>query len=270
MTKIEPPSGSERTYLDAFRDTTAMPEAARDRVWARLSAGPLGPAGGEAANDAGPSLASAQAGGRAWLSARSGLLFAASAAVVTGAIVLAIRGAEPPVEPPPVEPALMAEARATPPVREPPDEDPIRAIRAQADTPSEAPSASLPHESEASPQAPQVEHRPPKRSPRRARAKPEPAPLVAASSLADERRLIERTHAALGKGELDLALSLLQRHALTFESGVFVEEREALLAIATCTAGRLDEGRRAALSFLASYPQAVLAARVRSSCALGE
>lgn len=258
MTMIEPPSGPERAYLDAFRNTSAMPDAARERVWARLSGGPIGPVGGEAANDAGPLLAAAGGGGRAWLS-RSGLLFGTSVAVVTGAIVLALQRSEPQLEPP-VELAVVAEPerRPTPPAQEIPT--PIQEIAPVAASTDPASTGTY---IEA---MPEPEPTIAKRSSKRARAKPELT--IQTSSLADERRLIEQTHAALGKGETDVALALLRRHAVEFATGVFVEEREALLAIATCTAGRLDQGRTAARSFLANYPQAVLAARVRSSCAL--
>jgi len=260
MTSIEPPSGPERAYLDAFREANAMPDAARERVWARLSGGPFGPVGGQAANDAGPLLAAANGGGPAWWS-RSSLLVGASVAVVTGMMVLALRGGDPPIEQPvSLAVASEAEPRAAPPVEQP-------AERVQAAAPVvDAPSEPAPLEVEI--RAPEPKQPTAGRSGKRARAKPEPA--VQTSSLADERRLIEQTHAALARGSAELALSLLRRHALEFGAGVFVEEREALLAIATCTAGRLDEGRTAARDFLANYPQAVMAARVRSSCALGD
>jgi hypothetical protein len=272
MTSIEPPSGPERAYLDAFRESTAMPDAVRERVWAKLSGGPFGPNGGpggptgEAANDAGPLLSAASGGGRTWLSS-SGVWVAASVAIVTGAIVLAMQSAEPRVDR--AEPAAVAEDRLTPSVPGPPEQPSEAIAPSEASEPSEA--IEPPNDAKAIEAAitPPSEQPLAKRS-KRARAKPEPAPAIQSSSLADERRLIEQTHAALGRGETDVALSLLHKHTRSFERGVFVEEREALLAIATCTAGRLDEGRAAARTFLADYPHAVLAARVRSSCAIGK
>jgi hypothetical protein len=256
MTDIEPPSRHERGYLEAFRDANAMPEATRERVWARLAGGPFGPVGGAAAND-GPLLEAVSGGGRAWLG-RSGLLVGASVAVVTGAIVLALINAEGPVEqrdPDPESPEVAAKVAAVaPPTDTIPELAPVQASEpANIEPPVKA-----------------AEPAPVASVAKRSRARIKPVPEVQQSSLADERRLIEQTHAALGRAEADVALALLRQHAREFEAGVFVEEREALLAIATCTAGRLDEGQAAALGFLASYPHAVLAARVRKSCALGD
>jgi hypothetical protein len=245
MSSIEPPSGPERAYLDAYRNNTAMPDAARERVWARLVGGPIGPVGGEAANDRGP-----------WLS-RPGLWIGVSAAVVTGVIVLALQRGDVVVEPPATNAVVVAEQRT---VAELPEE------RSQEIAPRAAPPgepAQL-EPSEPTPEKKSVTERP---APR-VRA-PEPA-AIQISSLADERRLIEQTHTVLGRGDAEAALTLLRQHAREFEAGVFVEEREALLAIATCTAGRFDEGQAAARDFLAQYPHAVLAARVRKSCAIGE
>lgn len=270
MNSIEPPSGPERSYLEAFRQASAMPEAARERVWARLAGGPVGPIGGEAANDAGPLLA-AGGGGRAWLSSRAGLWVAASVAVVSGAIVLSLGGDEPQHEV--TEQAIVAaEVDEPPSEREPPDEPPDPDNPGNEVNPSGAVSTPLEVASSTEPAPePILVKRSAKRAttPGRETSSDEPEPVVG-SSLAEERRLIERTHAALGKGEVDLALTLLRRHASLFEAGVFVEEREALLSIATCTAGRIDEGQAAAQRFLAAYPQAVLAARVRSTCKLGK
>lgn len=265
---IEPPTGPERAHVNAFRDANAMPDAARERVWARLAGGPLGPVGGEAANDAGPMLEAVSNGRRGWLS-RPGLLMGASVAVVTGAIVLALINAEAPVEQRTRDPELAAEpVERSAAVAQLDVEQAIETIGAQ-------PAEAIPVHSVAADIEPQVKAAEPaavgKRSASRARTKPVPlAAEMQTSSLADERRLIERTHAALSRGEAEVALTLLHQHAREFEVGVFVEEREALLAIATCTAGRLDDGRAAALEFLKSYPHAVLAARVRKSCALGD
>jgi hypothetical protein len=248
MSSIEPPSGPERAYLDAYRGSTAMPDAARERVWARLAGGPVGPVGGEAANDPGP-----------WLG-RPGLLIGASAAVVTAAIVLALQRERAPVEPPATNPVVVAEQRtpAGPPVE--------RTKKIVSAAPTSAP-AKVEPQLEPPPETPGAK----RVAPRARAAKPVQEPSASqTSSLAAERRLIEQTHAALGRGEADAALALLRQHAREFEAGVFVEEREALLAIATCTAGQLDDGRAAAREFLASYPHAVLAARVRKSCTLGE
>jgi hypothetical protein len=252
---IEPPSDQEHRYLDAFRDASAMPEAARDRVWARLAGGPVGPVGGAAANDAGPLLEAVGGGGRGWL-ARPGLLVGASVALVTGALVLALLDADAPAEQPSTTTVAVAEQQ--PQRHEVPSTE-------QAKLEPEIAPVELELEVKAVEPAPVA-----KRTAPRARVRTKPMPEAPTSSLADERRLIEQTHAALGRGEAASALSLLRKHEREFEAGVFVEEREALLAIATCTAGLLDDGRAAAQAFLASYPHAVLAARVRKSCALGD
>ena len=254
-------AGSERAYLDAFRDANVMPDAARERVWAKLAGGPVGPVGGAAANDAGPMLEAVGAGGRAWWS-RPGFLIGASVAVVSGALVLALSRGEPPVESRTSGPEVVVaaagpsgEGKREPIVEIP--QPPVEILEPEPLAPEEVKAVELVEV------APVV-----KRTSPRVRTKPMPQERT--SSLAEERRLIERTHAALGRGEPDVALTLLRQHAREFEDGVFVEEREGLRAIATCSAGQLDEGRVAALGFLKMYPQAVLAARVRKSCALGE
>lgn len=254
------PTEQERGYLSAYRDTNAMPDDARERVWARLAGGPIGPVGGAAANDGGPLLEAVGGGGRGWF-ARPGLLVGASVAVVTGAIVLALLDREPQSEQPTMEAAVAIE-QASPRDAVPPDEP-----KPLAPTPHDHEIKEL---EEAEPELNAVEPAPvAKRTAPRVRAR-DPKPDPKSSSLADERRLIERTHAALGRGEPASALALLRQHEREFQTGIFVEEREALLAIATCTAGQLDDGRVAARAFLASYPHAVLAARVRKSCAIGD
>jgi len=258
MISSEPPSGPERAYLDAFRDATAMPDAVRDRIARSLAGGgPLGPGGGAAANDL-PGLApTSAAGGSRWLSRSSVVM--ASLAVVSGALVLSLGGGGPPVE--------AAAAEIAPVVANSGDQRERELPTPAATSPTPAPTP-IPVE------APEPEPAPTQT----ATAKPKPSAKVETSapldrprtsSLAEERRLIEQAHAALAKGQSEAALAVLDRHAREFSSGVFVEEREALRVIAACSAGESAGSTAAAQRFLASYPHAVLAARVRSSCAIG-
>jgi outer membrane protein assembly factor BamD (BamD/ComL family) len=94
-------------------------------------------------------------------------------------------------------------------------------------------------------------------------ASSEPTP-----SLGRERELIEQVHAALAEGDTASARAHLDAHARDYAEGVFVQEREALVAIVDCKAGELARGRTLADEFLRAHPHAVLAARVRRACQL--
>lgn len=95
---------------------------------------------------------------------------------------------------------------------------------------------------------------------------PEPAPVASPSTLAEEMRILRSAQSALSAGDPDSALARLAEHARRFPTGAMVEEREAARIVALCRAGRREEARTAAATFLRERPTSPLAARVRTSC----
>jgi hypothetical protein len=84
-------------------------------------------------------------------------------------------------------------------------------------------------------------------------------------SVVEEARLLREAEAALRRGEIDTASTLLDTHARTFPHGVLVEEREAERVLVLC-AGSRDGARPAAERFVHEHPDSPLAGRVRDAC----
>lgn len=94
----------------------------------------------------------------------------------------------------------------------------------------------------------------------------EAPPPVEPSTLGEEVALIQKARKALLAKTPGEALTILRDHADRFPNGAMIQERRALLAIATCEANGADAGRASAESFLGKHPNAALADRVRSAC----
>ncbi|MBK7825909.1 hypothetical protein [Nannocystis sp.] len=86
------------------------------------------------------------------------------------------------------------------------------------------------------------------------------------SSLAAEAALLQRAQTALAAGDPEAALARLGEHARGFKDGVLARERDALRVTALCAAGRVGEGRAEAAAFLAAHAGSLLAERVRGAC----
>jgi hypothetical protein len=103
----------------------------------------------------------------------------------------------------------------------------------------------------------------------RAAAQPSPARVVPAEpDAADERAelaFVARINAALLGSKLRTVLALCTEHERRWPHGAFVQEREGLRAIASCGSGAMGAAAQAR-TFLASYPRAPLASRVREAC----
>lgn len=84
--------------------------------------------------------------------------------------------------------------------------------------------------------------------------------------VAEEVALMGRIRRAIQNDENDRALRLLRQHGRRFPTGVFADEREVSLAEALCAAGKVEQGREAASSFVAKNPRSSLAARARRAC----
>ena len=81
--------------------------------------------------------------------------------------------------------------------------------------------------------------------------------------------LLRQAKEATSHGDPSRALALLDDHASRFPKSALAQERRATRVLALCAAGRAQEARREAASFLADHPQSPLAPRVRDACADG-
>lgn len=249
----------ERDLLDAYRDHHAMPAASRARVGASLAGGPGGPGGGEgsaieSASEPwvrGSGAVAASGWSRPALVAAAGLLVAAGITLIVLGVASSARDPVARVEVSTGDPVARVGAATAEPTRVPePMPEPLAAA------PPTLAFEPIPESLAAAPRP-------------RARARqPKLAPPVTVPSLGRERELIEQAHAALAKGDTEAALAALDEHARSFASGVFAEEREGLDAITRCKAGQLELGKARAQDFLDRHPRAVLAARVRRTCAI--
>jgi hypothetical protein len=108
--------------------------------------------------------------------------------------------------------------------------------------------------------------------PKRREPRPAPAPVAqpALPDLGAEMALLQTANAALGRGQVEQALSVLANYDRTFGTGQLAEERSALGVLALCAAGRNDEAIRAHKRFLQRWPKSPLVARLVSSCAASE
>ena len=93
-----------------------------------------------------------------------------------------------------------------------------------------------------------------------------PAPAVEPSGLKEETALLGAANAALGRGDVNRALSLLDEYDRRPGAGMLAEERTVTGILASCAAGRLDAARAEARHFQARWPRSPLAARVDGSC----
>ncbi|HEY1691103.1 MAG TPA: hypothetical protein VGG39_03025 [Polyangiaceae bacterium] len=83
-----------------------------------------------------------------------------------------------------------------------------------------------------------------------------------ASTLAEERAILDRARAHLLSGEPAGALAAVDEHARLFRHGLLSEERDALRVEALVAARRFEPARAAAARFHAAYPRSMLAPAV--------
>jgi hypothetical protein len=245
----------ERDLLDAYREHHAMPAASRTRVWASL-AGPGGGGGGSAIESASEPWVAAGGGAVAVSGWSRPSLVAAAGLLVAAGITLIVLGIGGPSGDR-GESVAVVEPRVPASEPEPVIEPPSEPARVAAPRLVEVTMPEKTLEPIAEPPRPRARAR-----------KSAPEPIVTISSPSRERELIESAHAALAKGDTAAALAALDEHARDFAQGVFVEERQALDAIARCKSGDLEQGQVRARTFLDEHPRAVLATRVRRACEL--
>jgi hypothetical protein len=86
------------------------------------------------------------------------------------------------------------------------------------------------------------------------------------SEVAAEVHLLREAHLAMGAGDVDRALVLLDEHERRYPRGALGEERDATRIGALCALGRRVEAKDAAERFLRMTPRSLQAAAVRASC----
>ena len=104
-----------------------------------------------------------------------------------------------------------------------------------------------------------------------ARQPPAPRQLrTSATSLEDERRIVDAAQAALARGDTRSALASTEEHARQFPGGQLVAEREAIAVRALAVGGREAEARSRAARFLREHPNHVLTEVVEQAARMGE
>jgi type IV secretory pathway VirB10-like protein len=149
-------------------------------------------------------------------------------------------------------------------------------VRAKAERRAPAPSEPEPTKLEPAPAAvpapvpvPQVvavEPPEPEPQPTRASKRRNKRTNAGTSTFGDEFSLIRKAQRELASGHADAALATLREHERRFPKGSMNEDRLALRALALCSAGRRDEGRRAAKRLERRFPRSVYAERVNEAC----
>lgn len=230
-----------RDLIASEAQAVAPPPDARERGWARLTA----------AVEAGTApraelLAPAIHASIPWK------LFVALGLIV-GALAVALAGGwQSATDPPPASPVILPASPA--PVPPTPVVPPIAAPAEVVPTPPEVVSTpAVASESKPTANKPAVK----RRSSRGTEDN---------DDFAAELRLISGAQAALRDGDTVTALKRLKSHAHDYPAGHFVQDREALWAMALCASGS-RKGERLAASFLAAYPDSIHADRVRTACA---
>ena len=102
---------------------------------------------------------------------------------------------------------------------------------------------------------------------RRAPVAAPPVPVENVSSLKEETVLLGAANAALARGDVKRALSLLEDYDRRPGAAQLAQERAVTGILAACAAGKADAARAEARQFRARWPRSPLGARVDGSCA---
>jgi hypothetical protein len=91
------------------------------------------------------------------------------------------------------------------------------------------------------------------------------APKSNASTVTEERTLLDQARRQLASGEPVRALTFLEAHALRFGRGELVEEREAMWINVLARLGRGEEAKARGEQFQARFPKSLMGASVRAA-----
>lgn len=160
------------------------------------------------------------------------------------------------IEPPASAPVVVLAPPAPPqPVAEPVDRAPVLAP-SPASAPPEEPAREVPVPGSLAPPSP----------------RPRPRPIRSAAltptdedTFAAELRLLAQGHAALSRHDFAEALQVADKHRRTYPKGHFLEDRDALRALALCGAGDA-KAAEAVRRFLRAHPDSIHAVRVQDAC----
>jgi len=81
---------------------------------------------------------------------------------------------------------------------------------------------------------------------------------TASASMAEQLALLERARAALGRGDGNAALRMLDEHAREYPTSALSEEREALTIMALARAGQLEQAKARLTQFEARSPGSLM------------
>lgn len=180
---------------------------------------------------------------------------AAGAAVVAGAAAVWLatappaRPVDPLVAPPTSTPAPFVQLRVQPAGPSAAEAE----ARAEASTRGASPRAAVraPSAVEAPSASPELGRTP---------------PSTPTAQLAAEAALVRRAQAAVRDEDWARALALTEEHRAAFASGVLIEERLVLEAVAACGAGDAEREIRARSQLRRDHPESVHGARIERAC----
>lgn len=208
------------------RQAAVPPLGAKERVLARVLASVPPNPGGSGGGGAAAAPLPGITGGGAAL---AGALVFALAAVVGGGLYLA-RTRHPPEPAPTVEVTTPVVAPTASVVTAPPVSTPAEIVDLDVPRPTRA------------------------------------APSASVDSLAEELALIRSAQSALGSGNTNGALQILDQHAKRFPRGKLGQEREVTRVRALCRAGRLGEAQSLYRALAKGAPSSPHLASLRASC----
>jgi len=142
-----------------------------------------------------------------------------------------------------------------------PTADTLRSAPVPGDAPAQPPTQPATEPQPAAP-APSKEASQSQAEVKPAKARPAAKPKA---SVQAELALIRRTQSAVRSGSHGRALTLARQHATTYPSGAFVEDREALRALALCESGSA-KGSSAASKFHKRWPKSMHRSRIEAAC----
>lgn len=244
-----------KAALAVYRDTPALEDGARDRLWSRLEAS----VAEEPVAESAPVRLDVPR-----TALRMGIALAAAAAILLLLRAIdwqSVAGSE---EEDPRSQAVygakgdpeggVAKSRTRSAVDPPRRPEPTERAPTSTAEPEDEAIEAPPQEQ---PETPTVPDRPTRSSPPETKAPP-------VDTLMEEMRLMARVRSALDDGNATRALAALDDHARQYPHGQMAEDRAAFRSQALCAAGRNEQAAAAARRFLKAHPQSAHRGRVQT------